>query len=143
MKEKIVSKFKSSMILSDVTGVIMVIIGIIIGPLPGPGFVPFFFGGLGLMSLHHPSIARKRDWLLKDGNDLLDKLFPDHHVIMILWDVAVVIGLCIGTFAILGLNGFLQVAFAAMGFTGAFIVFVKNRRRLHRYSQHRAKKKQK
>lgn len=142
MKDKIVSKFKQSRTLSDVTGTIMVIFGILIGPLPGPGFVPFFFGGLGLMSLHHPPIARLRDWLLKDGNDLIDKFFPDHHVIMILWDIAVVIGIGVGAYAILGLEGFMQAGFAAVGFTGAFTVFVKNRRRLHRFNQHRAKRKQ-
>lgn len=142
MKQRIIDAFKRSRILSDVTGLIMVVIGIIIGPLPGPGFVPFFFGGLGLMSLHHPTIARLRDYLLEDGNAFLEKFFPDRKLIMILWDIAVILAVGLGILSILGLDGFWQVVFGAAFLTGAFTAFVKNRRRLHRYNQHRKAKKQ-
>ncbi len=31
------------------TGFLLIILGVIIGPLPGPGFIPLFIGGLTLL----------------------------------------------------------------------------------------------
>ena len=30
-------------------GILLIVVGIIIGPLPGPGFIPLFIGGLTLL----------------------------------------------------------------------------------------------
>ena len=32
-----------------VAGVLLMILGVIVGPLPGPGFIPLFLGGLTLL----------------------------------------------------------------------------------------------
>lgn len=48
--------------LTDILGVLLIILGFLIGWLPGPGFIPLVLAGLGLLAINH---AWAKRWLDK------------------------------------------------------------------------------
>lgn len=116
----------------DAAGYTMILTGIAIGWLPGPGFTPLFLGGLALLSIHNPWARRLREYALKNGTSLMNAFFPDHRLIMWLWDIAVALAIAIGAYALYGLSGFLKTVVSAVFLAGALIAFARNRRRFER-----------
>lgn len=76
---------------TDIAGYGLILLGIALGWLPGPGGIPLILGGLGLLSIHNKWARELRDYLLRHGGKAVKLLFPDHPFVQILYDIAVVI----------------------------------------------------
>lgn len=61
-------------ILTDVLGVTMMIVAPLIGWLPGPGGIPLFIAGLGLLSINHQWAKRLLEYLKLHGSNIAKQL---------------------------------------------------------------------
>lgn len=82
---------KIKRILTDIAGYGLIVLGILSGPIPGPGGIPIVLAGLGLLSINNEWARRIRDYLLEHGGNLVKKLFPDTPVVQWLYDALVIL----------------------------------------------------
>ena len=75
----------------DTAGYLLLIAAALTGWLPGPGGIPLFIAGLGLLSINNEWARRLRDYLLKHGGKFVQKLFPPNPYIQWLYDIVVVL----------------------------------------------------
>lgn len=127
---KIPKKLKR--VLIDTAGYIMIILAGLLGWLPGPGGTPLLLGGLALLSIHNEWAQRLRDYLIEQGTSVLDRLFPDHKAIVIIWDIAILFILGFGAYALFGFDGFIRMVVSAVFLAGGLVAFGRNRRRFER-----------
>lgn len=83
------NKFKR--VITDIGGYSLVLLGISLGPLPGPGGIPLILAGLGLLSIHNIWASRLRDHLLQNGGKVVQFLFPQNRPIQLLYDLLVIL----------------------------------------------------
>lgn len=60
----------------DIAGVTLIIISPLLGWLPGPGGIPLFLAGLGLLSVHNEWAQKLLHWAKQHAEDFLDVIFP-------------------------------------------------------------------
>ena len=116
----------------DFSGYCLILIGVLVGWLPGPGFVPLSLAGLALLSIHNPWAKRLRHYLEQEGLKLLDRLFPDDKQICRLWDRfnLIILALTIGLVVIWpNLWGW---SLAGVTSAANLIIWGRNRRHLER-----------
>jgi hypothetical protein len=82
------SLFKRMLI--DAAGVFLIITGLLLGWLPGPGGIPLFLGGLALLASNHEWAERWLTHLRRHGNNLADILFPNHKWWQLFYDIAAI-----------------------------------------------------
>lgn len=78
-------------IFTDIAGYGLVLLGVALGWLPGPGGIPLVLAGLGLLSIHNEWARRLREYLLEHSGKFAEKLFPNNRTIQILYDIVVVL----------------------------------------------------
>ncbi len=73
------SKFKKYLkrFGTDAAGYGLIILGLALGWLPGPGGIPLILAGLGLLSVHNHWAKRILHYLQENGIKVLDYIFPD------------------------------------------------------------------
>ncbi len=117
-------------ILTDLAGILCLILVPLLGPLPGPGGTPLLLAGLGLLALNHDWADR---WLhkVKVHSDSLRKIvFPKISWIEWLWDIFAVSLLIFGTYLSFVTEGNFWKAFSIVIMAGSTTVFVMNRDRI-------------
>lgn len=77
-------------VLVDAAGYALIIAAALTGWLPGPGGIPLFIAGLGLLSINNAWAQRLRDYLLQHGGKLVKVIFPPIPLVQWLYDVIVV-----------------------------------------------------
>ncbi len=124
-------------VLTDAAGYALIVASVLTGWLPGPGGIPLFIAGLGLLSINNVWAERLRDYFLKHGGNLVKKLFPPVPWVQWLYD-AVVIFLWI-TVALLAWHhaAVWQITLAVSLFFISLAIALLNRERMERF---RAKK---
>lgn len=116
---------------TDVAGYGLILLGIASGWLPGPGGIPLVLAGLGLLSIHNEWARRLREWLVKNSNKAVDKLFPDNRLVQFLYDAAVVLLLALVGVLIWRHSAIWQISLAIFVFIIALLIAGFNRNRLH------------
>lgn len=116
----------------DILGGLLILASILFGWLPGPGGIPLFLAGLGLLSINHAWARRILKRVKANGNKLADLVFKDHPALIIVYDVLAVI-LIVGAGIIWGLwSGNLVRGLAiALIFLGLSL-FLGNRSRIQK-----------
>jgi hypothetical protein len=120
---------KIKRLLTDAAGYVLVFLGVALGWLPGPGGLPLILAGLGLLSINNAWAKRWREWLVANAGDAVKWLFPKHHIVEDLYDLAAVL--------LVGLVGFLiyhraaiwQISLASILFFVAMTIVGLNRDR--------------
>lgn len=74
-------------ILTDVLGVLLIIIAPLLGWLPGPGGIPLFLAGLGLLSINHDWAKDLLEYVKKHGLKRIEKLLRENTVVQHLTDL--------------------------------------------------------
>lgn len=115
---------------TDFLGILLIIGAILFGWLPGPGGIPMFLAGLGLLATNHKWAKDLLQWLKKNGEFIIEKFFHDHPVITALYDVVSVLLIIAAIFIFTEYtNNMLHAAAIVMGFV-ALGLFLGNRNRL-------------
>jgi hypothetical protein len=83
-------KEKTKRILTDIAGYLLIVGGILLSPIPGPGGIPLILAGLALLSINNKWAHDLREHLLQNGGKLVQMLFPDRPHIQLLYDIGVV-----------------------------------------------------
>jgi len=78
---------------TDALGILLIICAGLFGWLPGPGGIPLLLGGLGLLAINHEWARRWIRKLRDGGSKLSDKIFPNHWVAKIVYDILAVLAL--------------------------------------------------
>lgn len=119
----------------DILGVLLIITAGAIGWLPGPGGIPLFLAGLGLLAKNHTWAQNLLNILQKHGNKLSALIFRNHRWLIITYDVfaAVILlaaGLILGKASGNIVRG-LSIVLIFFGLT----LFLGNKQRLQRLNQ--------
>lgn len=123
---------KTKRILTDIAGYGLILVGILLSPVPGPGGIPIILGGLALLSINNKWAHDLREYLLRNGGKLVKVLFPDLPHIQLLYDIVVV--LLLGLVAVLAWMhaAVWQISLAAFLFLLAVLIAGLNRDRAAR-----------
>ena len=124
----------------DILGVTLIIISPLLGWLPGPGGIPLFLAGLGLLSINHEWARRLLHQIKTTGFNLVDRFFVDHPVWKAVYDFASFLFMGFGLFLFSEITGNIRLAFALFFFFTGLALFLGNRKRLERFQKWAAKK---
>ncbi|HVS58196.1 MAG TPA: PGPGW domain-containing protein [Candidatus Saccharimonadales bacterium] len=130
-------KRNAKRVLTDAAGYGLIVLGVALGWLPGPGGIPLVLAGLGLLSVNNAWARRLRGYLLKHGGRIAQFLFPPNPFVQWLYDaLAVLLLIAVG---ILGWKhaAIWQVSLAAALFFIALFIAALNRDRWSRIKQKR------
>ncbi len=119
-------------IATDIAGWACIIASPFLGWLPGPGGIPLFIAGLGLLSINNAWAERLLHWVRQRSENLRDILFPDITWVAWSWDI-LALGLAgFGTYLSLAIakDGWLKLLPIPI-YSVATIIFLFNRHRLH------------
>ena len=113
----------------DAAGYGMIILGLSLGWLPGPGGIPLILGGLGLLSIHNHWARRLLQYAKENGIKFMEYIFPENPWIKALHDIFA-IALVISAIVLLQL----QITYFTIGIAIALIAlgivdFFYNRKR--------------
>lgn len=122
-------------ILIDIAGFGLMIISPFLGWLPGPGGIPLFLAGLGLVSLNHEWARR----LLKDFDkkrvEYTDKYLMSSPRVSFVIDLVCIALLCLGTFIVFTQDP-LSLRAPGLGLISVtLIILVSNQKRFERLSK--------
>lgn len=124
----------------DGAGYLCILLGILFGWVPGPGGIPLILAGLGLLSINNTWAKRLKDFVAKNGGKLTQKIFPDHGVIQLLYDIFCLFLVAIIVAIILtSENRWTIVSVTFLGAT-ALLIFSINRSRWDRLKKYFTKK---
>lgn len=123
---------KLKRIATDTAGYLLIVLGVALGPLPGPGGIPIILAGLGLLSINNSWARELREYLLEHGGKAVQVLFPPRRSIQILYDILV--GLLLILVAVMAYrrDALWQIGLAAGLFFLALFIAVMNRDRANR-----------
>ena len=87
-------------LLTDIAGVSLIILSILLGWLPGPGGIPLFLAGLGLLAINHEWARRLLNHAKKHGLQLSKVIFREHPWWKLILDLLSIALLAIGILVI-------------------------------------------
>lgn len=94
------TKRKNSLIkiiLTDIAGILCLLLVPFLGPLPGPGGIPLLLAGFGLLAVNHDWADNAIVYVKKHSASLRNIVFPDVTWVKWSWDIFAVILLAGGT----------------------------------------------
>jgi hypothetical protein len=119
-------------IITDSAGYLLIVAAALTGWLPGPGGIPLFIAGLGLLSINNEWARRLRDYLLAHGGKFIQKLFPANPYVQWLYDIIVIV-LWVVVFILIERHAAIwQVSLAIAMFFISVAIALLNRDRVHR-----------
>ena len=122
---------KLRVIITDISGIGLIILAILTGWIPGPGGIPLFLTGLSLIAINHEWARRWLRWLKTTGLKLAEKFFRDHPVLMAIYDVLALLLVAAGVIVLLQAEGGIKTL-AFILFSVGLALFLGNRNRLKR-----------
>lgn len=118
-------------LLTDLAGIGLIILSVLTGWIPGPGGIPLFLAGLGLLAINHEWARRWLRWLKRTGLKLAEKFFREHPVLMIIYDIIAILLVGAGILVLARIEGIVKVSATVLIFLGLSL-FLGNRKRLSR-----------
>lgn len=121
-------------VATDIAGVGLIVLAILTGWLPGPGGIPLFIAGLGLLAINHEWARKLLSSFKRGGLKLAETFFKDHPILVLLYDFL----------ALLAIGGGIVITLTYRGLTrglAIFLIFIGlslllgNRRRLQRINK--------
>lgn len=121
---------------TDILGVILIIIAILFGWLPGIAGIPLFLAGLSLLAINHVWARRALEHAKRHGLKFLKHIFNEHRVVVIIYDIVTVI-LAVGAFILLATytTNVMRLTAITLIVMGVGLFF-GNRKRLERFVRH-------
>ena len=117
-------------ILTDMAGYGCIIAAPLLGWLPGPGGIPLFLSGLGLLSINNPWAKRLLHYVRKRSESLSDLVFPKNSFVQWSWDITVICLITAGTYINISVESNLWQAISIILFAMSTTLFLLNRQRL-------------
>jgi len=114
----------------DAAGYGLLILSVLTGWLPGPGGIPLFLAGLGLLSINNAWAKKLLEYFKTNGQKFLELIFPDNPLIKALHDLLVVILLAGVVIVIVYANNAVAYGVAIVLFALAVVDVLYNRKRL-------------
>lgn len=123
-------KCNGKRVMIDAAGYLLIIAAGLTGWLPGPGGIPLFIAGLGLLSINNKWAKDLREYVLEHGGKIIQIIFPKHPVAQWAYDIIAIA--LFGVAAYLGWQhaALWQVSVAASTFFLAVFISLMNRERL-------------
>lgn len=121
----------------DIAGYLLILVGLSLGWLPGPGGIPLVLAGLGLLSIHNPWAKRIMRLLARHGNNLTTYIFPENRTAQLLHDIVTALLLCAAMVLVLFAESSWHLALAGILFVFACLDYCLNRQRLARFRSSR------
>lgn len=72
---------------TDAAGYGLIVLGLLLGWLPGPGGIPLILGGLGLLSIHNHWARRLLHYIKDNGLKFMQYIFPENPWAKALHDI--------------------------------------------------------
>lgn len=117
----------------DAAGYSLIILGLLIGWLPGPGGIPLILAGLGLLAIHNHWARRILKYIKDNGLKFLDYVFPEKPIVKALHDFLTV-GLIIAVIFLITRTVSPAIIGLSISLTAIAIVdFLYNRKRWQRF----------
>jgi len=116
----------------DILGVLLILASGLVGWIPGPGGLPFFFAGLGLLASNHEWAERILNDIKVRGNSLADTIFKDKPTIVIAYDIIASILIILGAVVISTTTVNIFVYLGYILIILGISLFLGNKRRLKR-----------
>lgn len=130
-------KHHGKRIAIDGAGYLLIIAAALTGWLPGPGGIPLFIAGLGLLSINNEWARRLRDYLLQNGGKIVKVIFPVNPVVQWLYDIVVVLLWIVVALLAWRHAAIWQISLAIALFFAALAIALLNRDRLNRLRRKR------
>ena len=119
------------MIAVDVAGISLIILSALTGWIPGPGGIPLFLAGLGLLAIHHHWARRFMEHLRTHSLKLANTFFREHRVLMFVYDIVALLLIIAGFLTLFKIHGFMKAVAPVLILLGLSL-FLGNRKRLQR-----------
>lgn len=116
----------------DAAGYLLIIAAGLTGWLPGPGGIPLFVAGLGLLSINNIWAKDLREYVLKHGGKIVQLIFPKHPIAQWSYDVIAITLFTVSAYLGWKHAAIWQVSVAASAFFVAVFIALMNRERLTR-----------
>jgi hypothetical protein len=117
-------------ILTDILGVLLLLLVPILGTLPGPGGIPLLISGFGLLAINHDWADGAVDYVKTHSESLRNIIFPDNFWVMWAWDIFVVILLVGGTWLNFVAEGWFLKGLSYGIMASSTTLFMLNRNRI-------------
>jgi hypothetical protein len=130
---------KLKRVLTDAGGYGLILLGIALGWLPGPGGIPLVLGGLGLLSINNQWARTLRVYIVKNSGRAAQILFPAHRGVQAAYDVLTIILLALVTLLCWQHAAVWQISLAIFLFFMALLIASLNRERLASLKSRRKK----
>ncbi|MBP7858086.1 hypothetical protein KA016_03410 [Candidatus Saccharibacteria bacterium] len=134
-------KWRENRILVDTAGYLLIVASALTGWLPGPGGLPLFIGGLGLLSIHNKWARDLREYVLTHGGTVVQKLFPKHVVAQWAYDIVAIALFVLAAFLAWNHAAIWQVSLGVSLFFMATFISLMNRERLAAFNNRRKTKR--
>ncbi len=118
--------------LIDISGILLLILAMLVGWLPGPLGIPLVIAGLGLLSINHEWAERLRERIKNGGVKIMDKVFSDKPSIKLSLDIASLIFMAAAVYIIGAYEHRLLKSLSIAMAAAALFIFLANRKRLGR-----------
>lgn len=118
--------------LIDIGGILLVLLAMLVGWLPGPLGIPLLIAGLGLLSINHEWAERLMERVKRGGVKIMNRIFSDSPRIKLGLDL---ISLALFAGAVCLLNAYshrLITSLAIFMIAAAVFIFFANRKRFSR-----------
>ncbi len=129
-------KKTTKIVIYDSLGVLCIIGSILFGWLPGPGGIPLFLIGLGLIATHHDWAERYITIIKKYADNIGDLVFVDTPAIQALYDSISLVLVGLSAYLLYSRPNAVLLAFGLSSGFIAILIFLRNR---HRYNRIKAK----
>lgn len=118
----------------DIIGVLLIIASGLAGWIPGPGGLPLFFGGLGLLASNHEWAERIFVEIKGRGNSIADFMFRDHPVLVLAYDIAATALVITGAIIVGAATKNIFITIGIIAFFLGISIFLGNKKRFQRLS---------
>jgi len=118
----------------DLVGVFLIVISPLLGWLPGPGGIPLFLAGLGLLSVHHAWAKKTIRYVKKNGIKLGEQIFREHTTLQAVYDVLTVVFMAGGVYLLNTYTRSLTLSLSIFFIFTGLTLFFGNRKRLDTFT---------
>jgi uncharacterized membrane protein YfcA len=119
-------------VIFDTIGILLMILALLTGWLPGPGGIPLFIIGLGILAIHHEwaqkYIDGLKDWVDKFGK----RIFTEDKRMQLAYDIVSPLAVIGGIFVLYIHNALWQITVGIFLLIAGLTLFAGNRKRFQR-----------